>query len=76
MRKVNGMKEMVQKMMLCFTNINAEILLYILGYSFCTEHHVLPHFFKCAIAVKHSKIYLRKSCSALVQKMLIKLTKG
>ncbi len=76
MRKVNGMKEMVQKMIICFTNINAEILLHILGYCFYTEHHILAQFFKCAIAFKHVKIYLRKSCSALVPKMLIKLTKG
>ncbi len=76
MRKGNGRKEMVQKMMLCFTNINAEILLYILSYCFCTEHHILAHFFKFAIDVKHIKSYLRKSCSALVPEMLIKLTKG
>jgi hypothetical protein len=37
-------KEIAQNMLFSFTNISAEILLHTLGYSFCTESHILVHF--------------------------------
>jgi hypothetical protein len=48
---------MPQKMLICFTDISAEILLHILGYSFCTECHILAHFFaECSCHEKHRKL--------------------
>ncbi len=60
-------------MLFCFANISDEILLHVLGYSFCTEHLILVHFLPNAVAIKSIKIYLRKRCSALALKMLMKL---
>jgi len=54
-------------MLFCFTNISAEIL----GYNFGTKHRI---FFPNAAAIKSLKNYLRKSCSDLTPKMLVKLT--
>jgi hypothetical protein len=31
-------------MLFCFTNISAEILLYILACRYCTGYHILAHF--------------------------------
>jgi hypothetical protein len=67
---------MAQKVLLCFANICAKIVLYISGYSFCTRapyfSTILPNF----VATKSIDNYLRKSCSALVAKMLVKLVPG
>jgi hypothetical protein len=52
---------MSQKMLLCFANISAEILLHILGYSFCTEHHILVHFCLMLLPLKASKITCAKA---------------
>jgi hypothetical protein len=43
---------MAQKMLFCFSYISAEILVLVLGYSFCTEHHILAHFCQNAVAIK------------------------
>jgi len=56
-----------------FTNNFVEILLHIWSYSFCTEYHTLEHFAKMFLPSKVSKNYLRKSCSALTTKMLVRL---
>jgi hypothetical protein len=50
-----------------------QLLLHILGYSFCTEHHTLAHFLPNAVAIKSSKNYLRKSCSSLALKSVGKI---
>jgi hypothetical protein len=67
---------MTQKMLFCFTNISADILLHILGYSICTECNILGTFLPNAVAVKSVKNHLRKKCSSLAPKMLEKLTPG
>jgi hypothetical protein len=61
---------MVQKMPFCFSNISAEILLHVLGYSFCMESKKLAHFWQMLLSLN----YLCKSCSDLAPKMLVKLT--
>jgi hypothetical protein len=70
MRNSASIKEMAQKMLFSFTNI----LLHILGYSFCTEGHILVQYCKIALAIKSVKHYQHESCSALVSKMLVKWT--
>jgi hypothetical protein len=52
MRKGASIKKMAQKMLFCFTNISAEILLRVLDNSFCSEHHILAHFNQVLLAVK------------------------
>ncbi len=56
------------------TNISAKILLPILGYSFLCRAPYFATFSPIAVGVKIIKNYLRKSCSALAIKMLVKLT--
>jgi hypothetical protein len=51
---------MAQKMLFCFTNISAEILINFLGYSFCTESHILAHFCQMLLPLKESKIAYAK----------------
>ncbi len=60
-------------MLLCFNKICTQILLQILGYSFCTESHIFGGFLPNAVAIKSFKNHVRKSCSALAPKMLVKL---
>jgi hypothetical protein len=43
---------MAQKMLFCFTNISAEILLNVLGYSLGAECHILAHFLPNTVAIK------------------------
>jgi hypothetical protein len=43
---------MALPMLFCFTNISAEVLLRILGYSFCTERHILVHFCQMLLPLK------------------------
>jgi hypothetical protein len=58
---------MVQNMLFCFTNISAEILLLVLGYSICTKCHILVHFCQMLLPSKSSN-YHRKSCSTYAPK--------
>jgi hypothetical protein len=48
-------------MLFCFTNISAEILLHILGYSFCSKQHILAHFCRMLLPFKASKISSAKA---------------
>jgi hypothetical protein len=52
---------MAQKMLFSFSNISAEILLHYLGFSFCTERHILAHFFQMSLQLKVSKIFCPKA---------------
>jgi hypothetical protein len=61
MRKGVSMKKNMHKMLLCFTSNCAEILLHILGYSFCTERQVLAHFYQMLFHLKGSKIICAKA---------------
>jgi hypothetical protein len=47
---------MAQKMVFCFMGISAEILLHILSYSVCAEHHILVCFFQMVLPSKASTI--------------------
>ncbi len=67
------MKQMAQKLLLCFNFISAEILLKTLGDSFCAEPHILVDFLQNVVLIKSIKKYLHKSCSAMALKMLVKL---
>jgi hypothetical protein len=60
----------------CFTYIYTEILVQILGCSFCTGCHILGTILPNAVAIKSRKNNLQKSCSALASKMLVKLIPG
>ncbi len=40
---------MLKEMLLCFTNICDEILLHVLGYRVCVEHHIFAHFCRMKI---------------------------
>jgi hypothetical protein len=52
--KGTRIKKMAQKMLFGFTNISAEFLLLILGYSFGNERHILAHFLpKMLLPLKH-----------------------
>jgi hypothetical protein len=51
MRSGATIKKTAQKMLFCFVNISAEILLHILGCSFCTECHI----FADVVAIKSIK---------------------
>jgi hypothetical protein len=52
---------MSQKMLFCFTNISAEILLHILDYNFYIEHHILAHLCQMMLPLKASKIISEKA---------------
>ncbi len=52
---------MAQKMLFCFTNISAEILLHILSFSFCTERHPLAQFCQMWLRLNTSKIICAKA---------------
>jgi hypothetical protein len=51
---------MAQKMLFCFNYISAEFLIYIFGYNFCTERHILAHFCKVLLPFKHLKLSAQK----------------
>jgi hypothetical protein len=59
---------MAQKMLFCFTNISAEILLHILGYNFCSQHHILARFCQMLLPSKTSKIICAKTALLWCQK--------
>ncbi len=61
-------KQMAQMMLFCSNNICTKVLLHILSHSFCIRHQILPY----AVAVK----FIKKCCSALALKMLVKSTPG
>jgi hypothetical protein len=67
---------MGQKMQFCFTNISAEILLHVLGYSFRSECHILAHFDQKLLPLNAPKIICAKSCNGFTPKMLMKLRDG
>ncbi len=48
-------------MLFCFVNISAEILLHIIGYSFCTEPHIMAHFLQMLVPLRASKIICTKA---------------
>jgi len=50
------MKLMLQKILVCFTNISAKILMQILGYSFCAW----SHFYLMLFPLKASKFSAQK----------------
>jgi hypothetical protein len=52
---------MAQKMLFCFSNISAQILLHILSYSVCTERHIFSHFFQTLGPLKALKSNLEKA---------------
>jgi hypothetical protein len=54
---------MVQKLLFCFTNINAEIFQHSLGYIFCSERHILVCFCQMLLPSKKHQILI-------VQKLL------
>jgi hypothetical protein len=55
MRKGVSKKLIAQKMLLCFTNISAEILLHILDYNFYIERHILAQLCQLMLPLKTSK---------------------
>jgi hypothetical protein len=59
---------MAQKMPFCFTNISAKILQHILGYSICTERHILVPFCLILFPFKASKIICAKAALLWHQK--------
>jgi hypothetical protein len=61
------------KMMFCFANIFAEIIIHILGYSICAEHHTLA-FLSNVVAIKSIKKSSRQKLLCFGTKMLVKLT--
>ncbi len=62
-------------MLFCFTNISAEILLYVLGYSFGTKHHILAFVCQMLLPLKALKIKIGNML-CLATKMFMKLTPG
>jgi hypothetical protein len=64
---------MVQKMFFGLTDVSLKILLYTLGYSLDSKHHILTHFCQMFLPAK-SYNNLRKSCSTLTPTMLMKLS--
>jgi hypothetical protein len=56
------------KMLFCFINICAQILLNILGYSFCAVHHILVQHCQMLLPQKASKMICAKAPLLLRQK--------
>ncbi len=54
MHRGASIKQTVNKMLLYFTNISAEILLHILGYNFWNEYHILVQLFNMLLTLKVS----------------------
>jgi hypothetical protein len=52
---------MVQDMQFSFTSVSVEILLHILGYSFCIGHHILAHFCQMMSSLNALKIICAKT---------------
>ncbi len=64
-----SMKQMAQKMLFCFTNISAEILLHTLGYRFNNEWCILAHFWQKALPLKGSRMLCAKDALISCQKI-------
>jgi len=60
MREGTSIKNNAVKDAFHFTNISAQILLHISGYSFCTKCHILAHFSQLLLPTKISKIIFAK----------------
>jgi hypothetical protein len=56
------------KMLFCFTNIFAEILFHVLGYGFCTQQHILSHFFQMLLQLNVQKLISIKAALLFCQK--------
>jgi hypothetical protein len=63
-------------MLFCFTSIFAEILLYVLGYNFGTECHILAHFGSILLPLKASEIIFVKAALLWPKNVLMKWTPG
>jgi hypothetical protein len=70
MHRGASIEKMPQKMLFCCTSISADILLHILCYSFCSEHHILLHFCHMVLSLKASKNFRAKAAPLLHQKCL------
>jgi hypothetical protein len=55
-----SIRGMVHKMLFCFSNISAEILLYHIGYSLCNNCFILAYFCQMLLQLKTSKKSLQK----------------
>jgi len=58
--KGTSIKQLMQKMLFCFTNISLEILLHLFGYNFCAESHILAHFCQMLSPLKALKLSAQK----------------
>jgi hypothetical protein len=68
MHKGTSIKKIAQKMLFCFANISAKIMLHVLGYSFFIEFHILAHFCQMLLPSKPSKIICTKAALLWHQK--------
>jgi hypothetical protein len=59
---------MAQKIMFCFANISAEILLHVLSYTLCAYCHILAHVCQNAVTIYTSKIICAKAALLWRQK--------
>jgi hypothetical protein len=71
MHRGASMKKMVQKMLFCFTNISANILLHFFMLQLLQQAAHFVAFLTHALVFKSIKSYLRKSCSTLASKMFV-----
>ncbi len=51
---------MARNVSMCLTDICTEIWLNILGYSFCTKHHILAQFCQLLLPQKRQKLLAQK----------------
>jgi hypothetical protein len=61
-------KQMAHKLLLCFTNMFAEILVHVIGYCYCAEHHALEKFCHLLLPSKTSEIICAKAAFMCYQK--------
>jgi hypothetical protein len=61
MRRGASIKKLAQKMVFFLTNYSAKILVHLLGYNFCAEHHILAHFCQMLLPPKASRITRTKA---------------
>jgi hypothetical protein len=61
MHNNNNIKQPMKKMLFRFTNISAEILLHVVGYSFCAESHIFGTLLTNAVSIKSIKNHLAKA---------------
>jgi hypothetical protein len=53
-------KKLAQKMLFCFNNISAGILLHVLGYSFRSKHRILAHLCQMMLPLRAAMIIISK----------------